>query len=255
MNAESNESVFRARVAIALTFVGLLLACSVNVWAFRIFFDRSYVEWYSNAGPFIALATAAFGAAWGGLDKNPAAAGAGGVAASQQQLRWAGVPARGGEIMRLAITLLAVACAVPDTALAQTEADRAAVLQTLNSWTRGWTQADASVAVEDYAEDVDWTNAFGDRFQGRDALRKGLEHIFSLDFVMAGTSAGNEFTDVTFLTPDVALIRSKLVRTGQQRSSGSLMPDRHVHHLRVVQRRDGRWQIVSHLISQAQEKR
>jgi hypothetical protein len=70
--ADIKQSVFRARVMIALTFAGLLLACAVNVWAFRTFFDRSYVEWYSNAGPFIALATAAFGAAWGGLDKNPA---------------------------------------------------------------------------------------------------------------------------------------------------------------------------------------
>ena len=69
---EIRQSVFRARVMIALTFAGLLLACAVNVWAFRTFFDRGYIEWYSNAGPFIALATAAFGAAWGGLDKNPA---------------------------------------------------------------------------------------------------------------------------------------------------------------------------------------
>lgn len=133
--------------------------------------------------------------------------------------------------------------------------DRDEVLATLDSWNRGWAEADASLAVQDYAEDADWTNAFGDRFQGRDALREGLEFIFGLGFVMAGSSSGNEFSDVTFLAPDVALIRSKLVRAGQQTSDGSLMPDRHIHHLRVLQRRDGRWQIVSHLISQAKEKR
>jgi hypothetical protein len=72
MRAGANQSIFRAWVMIALTFIGLLLTCAANTWAFRTFFERSYLEWYSAAGPFIALATAAFGAAWGGLDKNPA---------------------------------------------------------------------------------------------------------------------------------------------------------------------------------------
>ena len=118
-----------------------------------------------------------------------------------------------------------------------------------------WAEKDAAVAVEDYSDDTDWTNAFGDRFQGKEELRKGLEFIFSLPFVMAGDSAGHEYDDITFLTPEIALVRSKLVRTGQQTSTGEAMPDRHIHHLRVVEKRDGRWQIVSHLISQAHQKR
>ncbi len=128
-------------------------------------------------------------------------------------------------------------------------------MKTLDSWNQGWADANATLAVQDYSEDTDWTNAFGDRFQGKDALREGLEFIFGLGFVMAGDSGRNEFTDIKFLSPDVALIRSKLVRTGQQTSEGEAMPDRHVHHLRVLQRRDGEWKIVSHLISQAKEKR
>jgi hypothetical protein len=92
VNAESSQSIFRARALIALTFVGLLLACAVNVWVFRAFFDRSYIGWYSNAGPFIALATAAFGAAWGGLDKNPALASANPLAYFGACLQVAGLP-------------------------------------------------------------------------------------------------------------------------------------------------------------------
>ena len=111
------------------------------------------------------------------------------------------------------------------------------------------------MAGQDYAEDANWTNAFSDRFQGRAALRDGLAAIFELDFVMAGTSSEEVFADVTFLAPDVALIRSQLVRRGQHQSDGAPMADRLIHHLRVLQRRDGRWQIVSHLISQAREKR
>jgi uncharacterized protein (TIGR02246 family) len=157
--------------------------------------------------------------------------------------------------MRTCSVLLFVVLFIPNTARSQTDADSVAVLKILESWNQGWAQTDAGLAVQDYAIDADWTNAFGDRFQGRDALKKGLEFIFGLDFVMAGDSGGNEFEDVTFLTPDVALLRSKLVRAGQKTSMGKAMPDRHIHHLRVLQRREGKWQIVSHLISQALEKR
>ena len=157
--------------------------------------------------------------------------------------------------MRVLYLVVAAALLVPSTAWSQTAADSAAVLSVLDSWNRGWAESDAELAVQDYAENADWTNAFGDRFQSRDALLEGLTFIFNLDFVLAGDSGTNEFEDITFLSPDVALLRSKLVRAGQQRSTGETMPDRHIHHLRVLERRDGRWQIVSHLISQAQEKR
>lgn len=157
--------------------------------------------------------------------------------------------------MRIQTTLLLALFATSCASMRDDVGDRAAVLATLDSWNRGWAEGDAAAAVEGYAEDTDWTNAFGDRFRGRDALRKGLEFIFSLGFVMAGDSSDNEFADVTFLTPDVALIRSKLVRVGQERSDGTAMSDRHINHLRVLQRREGRWLIVSHMISQAQEKR
>ncbi len=79
-----------------------------------------------------------------------------------------------------------------------------------------------------------------------------LEFIFSLDFVMAGESEGYLFNDITFLSNDVALVRSKLIRVNQQTSSVQLMPDRHINHLRVYERRSGQWLIVSHMISQAQ---
>ncbi len=157
--------------------------------------------------------------------------------------------------MKILLALLSLTLVVPGLAWSQSKTDREAILKTLDSWNQGWAERTAQLAVEDYSSDVDWTNAFGDRFQGREALQEGLEFIFGLDFVMAGDSAENEFVDVTFLSSDIALLRSKLVRVGQKTSSGTAMPARHIHHLRVLERRDGRWQIVSHLISQAMEKR
>lgn len=141
------------------------------------------------------------------------------------------------------------------TCAAQSDADKNAILETLKSWNQGWSESDAELAVRDYADNTDWTNAFGDRFEGKAALQEGLEYIFSLGFVMAGDSAGNEFADVRFLGKDVAIVRSKLVRTGQRTSTGGEMPERHINHLRVYEKREGRWLIVTHMISQAHEKR
>lgn len=61
----------RRRLAGFLLLVVLLAICFLNRWIFRELFGLEYVRWYVDAGPIIALATAAFGAAWGELDKNP----------------------------------------------------------------------------------------------------------------------------------------------------------------------------------------
>lgn len=157
--------------------------------------------------------------------------------------------------MRLPILLSLLLILSAGVCTAQSANDETEILRTFESWNQGWVNRDADLATQDYADNADWTNAFGDRFQGKKALREGLEFIFSLDFVMTGDSAGNEYADITFLSPNVALVRSKLVRSGQQMSDGEEMPDRHINHLRVLQKNDGRWLIVSHLVSQAKEKR
>jgi hypothetical protein len=58
------------RRATAGILVLLLVVCFFNQWIFRQLFGLNYIHWYVNAGPIISLATAAFGAAWGGMDKN-----------------------------------------------------------------------------------------------------------------------------------------------------------------------------------------
>ena len=72
MITQLKKPTIRPQFLFALSFAGLLLAFVVNYFIFRYIFERSYLEWYLSAGPMIALATAAFGAAWGSLDKNPA---------------------------------------------------------------------------------------------------------------------------------------------------------------------------------------
>ncbi len=155
---------------------------------------------------------------------------------------------------RLTTCLAALCLAAALPAAAQNASDEAAILATFDAWNAGWRERDVELAIRHYADDVDWTNAFGDRFEGKAALREGLARIFAMDFVMAGNSSESEYRDVRFLAPDIAMVRSKLVRRGQKRPSGAPMPDRHINHLRVFEKRDGEWVIVSHLVSQAQEK-
>ena len=155
--------------------------------------------------------------------------------------------------MRLFIAFLA-ACALAPIPRAQTAADTTAIFAALADAEEGWNTGDVELATRRYADNADWTNAFGDRVVGRDSLVALLTEILSLDFVRAGRTE-YVFNDVTFLSADVALLRSRSVVRGQRQSDGVPMADRHNDHLRVFQQRDGTWVIVSHLISQANEKR
>lgn len=132
-------------------------------------------------------------------------------------------------------------------AVSGSKADSAAIMATIANWERAWEIRDPVLAARDYAEDVDWTNAFGMRQIGRDSLQARLAEIFELPFVMAGHTE-YEYHDLRFLGPGVALIRSRSIRSGQQLPGGRVQEPRRINHLRVFVKRDGRWVIVSHLI-------
>ncbi len=131
--------------------------------------------------------------------------------------------------------------------------ESAKILKTIDNWNLGWDSRNVELAIKDYSENTDWTNAFGDRVQSKEALRQLLSEIFTMDFVMAGKhNYSND--DVEFLNSEIALLRSTNIRTGQKWSDGSLMKDRHIHHLRVYQKTGNEWKIINHMISQANER-
>ena len=128
------------------------------------------------------------------------------------------------------------------------------IIRTIDNWNKGWDKKDVELAIADYSEDTDWTNAFGDRMRSKSELRELLKEIFAMDFVMEGTD-NYQNEDVQFLTDNFALLRSTNVRKGQKWSDGSLMNDRHIHHLRVYKKMNNEWKIISHMISQANERK
>jgi uncharacterized protein (TIGR02246 family) len=134
----------------------------------------------------------------------------------------------------------------------RTTEDRAAIEKAVENWMAAWERKDPHLAVQDYAEDADWTNVFGVRCRSRAELEATLTQIFSSPFAMVGrdTVVGQE---LRFLRPDVVLVRTRVERHGQLMPSGEPMGTRHTTHLRVFERTEAGWKIVSHLISDARD--
>lgn len=147
----------------------------------------------------------------------------------------------------IALVLLASGAAPAQSQSVLSSADSAQILEAMENWEEGWRERNAELAACDYAEDADWTNAFGMRRIGRAQIQSLLEYGFGLDFVMAGETE-YQYHDLRLVGEGVALLRSRSIRTGQQFSDGTIMAPRRVNHLRVFVKRDGRWLITSHLI-------
>jgi uncharacterized protein (TIGR02246 family) len=140
--------------------------------------------------------------------------------------------------MRIFYIFVALLFAAPG-ALAQSDADRAAINGALANWLAGWERKDVDLAVTDYSEDADWTNAFGMTRRGREEIREQLEIVFALDFVMAGDTVYAP-PEMRFLDENMALVRTRSSREGQLSPDGESLGVRRTKHLRVFEKRDGR---------------
>lgn len=134
-----------------------------------------------------------------------------------------------------------------------TAVDRASVIEAIERWDQAWKSKDSRLGAQDYSDDAHWVNAFGMRRTGRAAVEQTLKEVFALPFVTAGESQ-TVHHDVRFLKPDVAVVATAVERRGQLTPDGEELGVRHTSHLRVFQRHEGHWQIVSHLISDARDR-
>ncbi len=131
-------------------------------------------------------------------------------------------------------------------------ADEVAIIQAITNWDRGWKEFNAELATEDYADDADWTNAFGRTRKGKTAIREFLTGLFSAPEMRARTSSPSTIS-IKFVRPDVAVVSSYRETVGQKTASGREYPTRKTHDLRVFTKEKGRWVIVSHLIMDEKE--
>ena len=145
-------------------------------------------------------------------------------------------------VLLSSLAVLFAGCASP-------RASEADLLAALANYEKGWNTGDVALTMQDYSEQVDWTNAYGTRVRSREELQALLTEIFAMPTVMAG-ELEYVSNDVTNLGGGVALLRSTSNVHGQQLVDGSPHGPRVINHLRVFVRKSGRWVIVSHLISQ-----
>ncbi len=150
------------------------------------------------------------------------------------------------------LALIALLSVLSLGAEAHALSDRDQVVAAIDRWDRGWQVKDPLLATQDYADDALWVNAFGMRRLGRKAIHDTLGEVFALPFVTAGNSETMAH-DVRFLAGDVAVVATKVERKGQKSPSGEELGIRHTTHLRVFQKREDEWVILSHLISDARD--
>ncbi len=110
--------------------------------------------------------------------------------------------------MRFALLLILV-LGMPVSVFGGSNEDKAAIEQAVANWDRAWKIKDPALAARDYAEDADWTNAFGMVRKGQTDIEATLTEAFALPFVMAGDSQTVK-QDVRFLDKNTALVLTRV---------------------------------------------
>ncbi len=125
--------------------------------------------------------------------------------------------------------------------------------QTIQDWDKAWETKNLELALKHYSDDIDWTNAFGDRVQSKKELKELLGFIFKMDFVMSGENNYGK-NEITFLNDSLVKVRSLNIRKNQEWADGTKMNDRYISHLRIYKKTRDNWLITDHMISQAWPK-
>jgi uncharacterized protein (TIGR02246 family) len=101
-----------------------------------------------------------------------------------------------------------------------------------------------------FATDADWTNAFGRRLHGRDAISQWFDALAnSADYEAGADVLASRKMDVRFVRPDVAVVHEYIERVGQMDPTiKKPMPTRKIHIQFVVSKADGKWLIQTELI-------
>ena len=132
--------------------------------------------------------------------------------------------------------------------------DESAIRRAIGNWDRGWKDFNGRLATQDYADDADWTNAFGRTKKGRGEIEKYLTDLFKTPGIRSRTTTPST-VDIRFVRPDVAVVTSSRETTGQRTASGAEYSTRETHDLRVMANQNGRWVVIAHLIMDEKEVR
>ena len=126
--------------------------------------------------------------------------------------------------------------------------DQMAIGRTLGVFMTGFQGRQADVLVEAYAEDVDWTNAFGTQLKGRDTVVESLRGLFADANFDQGRPSGPAEVSLRKVTDDVVVVTTHLRIAGQGTVGGGEIALRDNFGLHVLAKQpDGSWLIVTQL--------
>ena len=130
--------------------------------------------------------------------------------------------------------------------------DAEAIGTVMRRFAEAWSAGDASAAASLYAEDAEWTNAFGDVVRGSDNLQMFLSWVFSRDEEASeGESAQSRPLSLRYLGDDVAVVHGRTMSTRGAARSGE--GPRRVHVTFILAKQSGEWRIVHQMIMDARE--
>jgi uncharacterized protein (TIGR02246 family) len=149
------------------------------------------------------------------------------------------VPRRSGCVALTAVLIVSVAWAESRGSAADESAIRALI---------------RSIGIDtkagQFAADADWTNAFGRRLHGRDAISQWFDALAqSADYEAGADVPASRKVDVRFVRPDVAVVYEYIERVGQvDPTIRKAMPTRKIHIQFVLSKEGGKWLIQTELI-------
>jgi uncharacterized protein (TIGR02246 family) len=129
-----------------------------------------------------------------------------------------------------------------------TAEDETAIRAIVNHWQQAWGKFDASILEGDYADDAEWTNAFGVRNEGSAKILAFIAVVFKRPNVQGRRTTWNE-ARVRFVRSDVALAYRDYQTLGHRTPDGKEMPQRNTHSTRLLTKDGGKWRIASQVIS------
>ncbi|HEU0223803.1 MAG TPA: SgcJ/EcaC family oxidoreductase [Steroidobacteraceae bacterium] len=134
-----------------------------------------------------------------------------------------------------------------------TQEDAQAIGALMRQFSEARQSGDAERAAAFFAEDVEWTNAFGDVVRGSDNLQKFLGWLFSQD--EEGTTEGEATQyrplSTRYIGDDVAVLHGMTLSTRGEARSGE--GPRRVHLTFVLAKQHEEWRIVHQMIMDARD--
>ena len=134
------------------------------------------------------------------------------------------------------------------TSEAAQQADEAMIRVIVNHWQQAWDNFNASILAGDYAEDADWMNAFGAKEKGATKIVSFMVEVVKRPSVAGRHTVWNE-PQMRFIRPDVAIAYRDYQTVGQKTLGGKEMPQRNTHSTWVLSKENGKWRILSQVIS------